>query len=256
MTDLSALIDDLCEGLGGDPASNFPGFPGSFPGGKTSQAPDQKQFSRSSRFSRSENRGFKSEIEASPESPDFSTSAHARTNSDVGEPGKPGKPGNREKSLAETISLPFPVNFLEPGKPGNQEPVAGVFPPPGDSLPIGSDDVRAGVARELRSLAEDGREGPDALRDAIEITRAKIRNSEALAEHQANGAACHVCDGPLDDSLPVVAVLSGKPGRALHMHAECCGTYTTRRIALVGRIMAAAGYAEFLSATTHEEASI
>ncbi len=94
---------------------------------------------------------------------------------------------------------------------------------------ISPSDVRAGVARELRALAEDGREGPDALRDAVEITRAKIRNSEALAERQANGAACHVCDEPLDDSAPVVAVLSGKPRGPLFLHAGCHDAYRTRR---------------------------
>ncbi len=107
---------------------------------------------------------------------------------------------------------------------------------------ISPSDVRAGVARELRALADDGREGPEALRDAIEITRAKIRNSEALAERQANGAACHVCDGPLDDTLPVIAVLTGKPGSHLFLHAGCHDAYRTRRAALVDQIMTAAGY--------------
>ncbi len=105
-------------------------------------------------------------------------------------------------------------------------------------------DVRAGVARELRALADDGREGPAALRDAVEITQAKIRNSEALAERQTNGASCHVCDEPLDDSAPVIAVLSGKPGAHLFLHAGCHDDYRARRTALVDRIMAAAGYGE------------
>ncbi len=115
-------------------------------------------------------------------------------------------------------------------------------PPPGDPLPISPADVRAGIERELRALAEDGREGPDALRDAVGITRAKIRNSEALAERQANGAACHVCDGPLDDTAPVIAVLTGKRGASLFLHAECHDAYRARRVALVDRIMAAAGF--------------
>lgn len=103
-------------------------------------------------------------------------------------------------------------------------------------------DVRAGVARELRALAEDGREGPTALRDAIEITRAKIRNSEALAERQAHTGQCHVCCAALDDAAPVVAVLSGSRGGALYLHAGCHDAYRARRAALVDRIMAAAGY--------------
>ncbi len=96
-------------------------------------------------------------------------------------------------------------------------------------------------------MAENGREGPDALRDAIEITRAKIRNSEVLAERQANGAACHVCDGPLDDTLPVIAVLTGKPGSHLFLHAACHDAYRTRRTTLVDQIMTAAGYGETLT---------
>ena len=103
-------------------------------------------------------------------------------------------------------------------------------------------DVRAGVARELRSLAGDGREGSDALWDAVEITRAKIRNSEALVERQAHGGRCHVCDEVLDDSAPVVAVLSWSCGGPLHLHWGCCEAYSARRVALVDRIMAAAGY--------------
>ena len=103
-------------------------------------------------------------------------------------------------------------------------------------------DVRAGVARELRVLAEDGREGPGALRDAIAITAAKIRNAEALAERQAHGGRCHVCDEALDDSAPVVAVLSWSRGGPLHLHWGCCEAYSARRAALVERIMAAAGY--------------
>ncbi len=184
-------------------------------------------------------------------------------------PGTPGTPGNEGKSLAESTFPQFPVKSLEPGTPGTEIAPCGrpfldlnsakpqrsdwwtgdliaevdrVAPPPGDPLPISADDVRAGVARELRALAEDGREGPGALRDAIAITAAKIRNAEALAERQAHGGRCHVCNEPLDDALPVVAVLSGKPGRVLHMHAGCCPSYTARRIALVDRIMAAAGY--------------
>lgn len=120
-------------------------------------------------------------------------------------------------------------------------------PPPGDPLPISPSDVRAGVARELRALAEGGREGADALRDAVEITRAKIRNSEALAERQANGAACHVCDQPLDDTLPVIAVLSWSRGAPLYLHAACHDAYRARRTALVDRIMASAGYGETLT---------
>ncbi len=274
MSDLSALIADLCDGLGAEDTAVFPAFPGSFPGGELSQETDNKHFSRSSRFSRSENKGVGSEIKSNPESSNFLTDAHARASSYVGEPGNPGKPGNDEKTLAGSTPLSFPVEFLEPGKPGKENKPCGrpildlnnakpqrsdwwtgdlmveadhASPPPGDPLPISPSDVRAGVARELRVLAEDGREGPAALRDAVEITRAKIRNSEALAERQANGAACHVCDEALDDILPVIAVLSGKPGAHLFLHAACHDAYRARRTVLVNRIMASAGYGETLT---------
>lgn len=110
-------------------------------------------------------------------------------------------------------------------------------PPP---IPLAT--VRAAVEREVRALAEDGRGGPAALRDAIAITAAKIRNSEALAERQAHGGRCHVCDEAFDDSLQVIAVLSWSRGSPLHLHTKCHHTYSARRIALVDQIMVAAGF--------------
>ena len=111
-----------------------------------------------------------------------------------------------------------------------------------ETLPIQPAEVRAGVERELRALAALGRTGPDALRDAIAITRAKVRNSEALAERQANGGRCHVCDEALDDSLPVVAVLTGKRGTHVWLHSDCHAEHSRRIAAKVEAIMAAAGY--------------
>lgn len=123
-------------------------------------------------------------------------------------------------------------------------------PPTDDGgLPIPPSAVRTGVDRELRALAEDGRDGPDALRDAIEITRAKIRNSEVLAERQANGAACHVCNEPLDDILPVIAVPTAKRNAPLFLHAKCHDAYRARRTDLVDQIMAAAGFGPTASET-------
>ena len=104
-------------------------------------------------------------------------------------------------------------------------------------------DVRAGVARELRALAADGRHGSEALRDAIAITAAKIRNAPALVERQAHPGRCHACGEPLDDAHPVVAVMQAKGGGSLWLHhGECCDEHSQRRAALVDRIMAAAGY--------------
>ena len=143
-----------------------------------------------------------------------------------------------------------PLPDLNLAKPQRFEPWAGdliadvgrAVVLPGQPLPISPADVRAGVARELRALAEVGREGPKALRDAIEITQGKIRNSPALAERQANGSACSVCSRPLDDSLPEIAVLTAKRGSVLLMHAGCHGPYEVRRMTLVDQIMAEAGY--------------
>ena len=112
----------------------------------------------------------------------------------------------------------------------------------GAALPISPAAVRAGVERELQALAKLGRHGADALRDAIAITAAKIRNSEVLVERQANGSRCHACDESLNDGHPVVAVLTGKRGTHLYLHADCLGAYSARRAALVDRIMATAGY--------------
>lgn len=107
-------------------------------------------------------------------------------------------------------------------------------------------DVRAGVAREmavLAVLAADGRHGPSALRDAIAITAGKIRNLSVLVEQQAHQGRSHACDGPLDDPLPVVAVMQAKGGGPLWLnHGECCLEHSRRRAALVEDIMAATGY--------------
>ncbi len=90
-------------------------------------------------------------------------------------------------------------------------------------LPIGPDEVRAGVARELHALAEDGRHGPAALARAIAITAGKIRNSPVLVEHQAHPGQCHACGDALDDSQPVVAVMQAKGGGPLWLHhGGCC----------------------------------
>ncbi len=104
-------------------------------------------------------------------------------------------------------------------------------------------DVRIGVARELRALAEDGRDGPSALRAAIAITAAKIRNSPVMVERQAHDGRCHTCGEPLDSTWPEVAILQAKGGGHLWMHAgECHDEHSRHCAALVDRIMAAAGY--------------
>lgn len=243
MTDLRALIAGLCAGLDSDVALSFPVFPGAFPGKEARQTVDNNSISRIVRISRSTNGTTASD---QPDNPEYGVDAAAAsrvTSSYVGEPGKPGNPGKDEKSLAETTPPPFPVKVFEPGKPGSRNAVADVFPLSGLPLPISPSDVHAGVARELRALAEDGRDGPEALRDAVAITAAKIRNSEALAERQMHDGRCHVCDGSLDDTLPVVSVMTGKRGSHLHMHAGCLDAYSAHRCAMVDRIMTAAGYA-------------
>ena len=113
---------------------------------------------------------------------------------------------------------------------------------PDGALPISSVEVHAGIERELRVLAVLGRTGSGAKRDAVEITRAKIRNSPALIERQPANGRCHVCQEALDDSRPEIAILQPKPGDALHMHAHCHAEHMRRRSDMVDRIMAAAGF--------------
>lgn len=109
--------------------------------------------------------------------------------------------------------------------------------------PIGPDEVRAGIARELHSLADLGLPAPDALARAIAVTAAKIRNSPVLVERQAHPGRCHACDGPLDDARPVVAVMQAKGGGPLWLHhGACCLEHSRRRVALVDGIMASAGF--------------
>ena len=111
------------------------------------------------------------------------------------------------------------------------------------ALPISPADVRAGVARELRALAVLGRTGPDALRDAVAITAAKVRNAPALTERQAHDGRYHTCGEPLDGTWPEVAILQAKGGGHLSVHAgECHSEHSRRRAALVEEIMTAAGY--------------
>ena len=101
------------------------------------------------------------------------------------------------------------------------------------ALPISPADVRAGVACELRALAVLGRTGPDALRDAVAITAAKVRNAPALNEQQAHNGRCHVCGEPLDGTRPEVAIPQAKGDGHLWVHAgECHSEHSRRRAAL------------------------
>ncbi len=114
---------------------------------------------------------------------------------------------------------------------------------PYDPLPIGPDEVRAGVARELHALADLGLSDAAALTRAVEITAAKIRNSPVLVERQVHDGRCHACGDALDDSRPIVALMQAKGGRVLFVHhGGCCLEHSRRRAALVDRIMTAAGY--------------
>ncbi len=115
-------------------------------------------------------------------------------------------------------------------------------PTPSDPLPIGPDEVRAGVARELQSLADLGLSEAAALVRAVEITTAKIRNSPVLVERQVHDGRCHVCGDALDDTRPVVAVMQAKGGPLWLHHGACCLEHSRRRAALVDSIIAAAGY--------------
>ena len=188
----------------------------------------------------------------------------------MGSPERPETPEREAKTLAETKSPLFPVKSREPERPETEGQPCGrptldlnhaapqrsdwwtgplmaeidraAAPPSDTTLPIPPEKVRAGVERELRALADLGRDGAAALRDAIAITRAKIRNSEALAGRQVHDGRCHVCGEPLDDTLPVISVLTGRPGAHLHLHSTCHAEHIRRMATLIDRIMTAAGF--------------
>ena len=255
MSDLSRIVDEMCAWLDvAEPA--IPTLPTPAEGRGNAQDHVIVDISHTSRTSHEENYGSQRTEHTASESVKVSAEGSRVTSSRVEGAGSVGSAGSGGKTLAESTLPPFLQDLEDVGSVGSGGAACGrpfldlnhaapqpeaAASPPGDSLPISPSDVRAGVERELRALAEDGREGPTALRDAIAITAAKIRNSEALAERQAHGGRCHLCDGPLDDSAPVVAVMTGRRGAHLHLHARCCPAYTARRIALVDQIMAAAG---------------
>ena len=111
------------------------------------------------------------------------------------------------------------------------------------AIPISPADVRTGVTRELRALAQNGRIGPIALRDAITITAAKIRNAPALTERQTHDGRCHACGEPLDGTQAEVAILQAKGGGDLWVHAgECHDEHSRHMAERVEAIMAAAGF--------------
>ncbi|RYC29642.1 hypothetical protein D3273_22790 [Lichenibacterium minor] len=269
MTDIASLLDNLFADFEGDEAPLLPTIPTPLPTPAEAQHIEIITTSHSSRTSHTQNEAFRKTNDKTPSNMRVSDPGGSRvTSSHVEGAGSVGSAGSGAKTLAGSMPLPFPQDLENVGSVGRESaacerPILDLnhaaplrssligsamadadraAPPPGDLLPISPSDVCAGVARELRALAEDGREGPAALRDAVEITRAKIRNSEVLAERQAHGGRCHVCDGSLDDSAPVVAVMTGRRGAHLHLHAGCCAAHSVRMTALVDRIMVAAGY--------------
>ena len=275
MTDIASLLDNLFADLGGGGAPSLPTLPASLPADRDQQHIEVVGTSHTSRTSHMQNEALSKTDAEKPSNMRVSDAGWSRvTSSCVEGAGSAGSAGSGAKTLAGSTSPPFPQDLEDAGSAGSESgrserpfldlnsakpqrsdwwtgdliaEVDRAAPPPGDPLPISPSDVRAGVARELRALAEDEREGPAALRDAIAITAAKIRNSETLAERQAHGGRCHVCDEPLDDSAPVVAVLSWIRGGALYLHAGCHDAYRARRTDLIDRIMASAGYGETLT---------
>ncbi len=250
MTDLSRLITDLCVGLQDPETGSLSGFPETVSGDDFLQPIDKNKCFRSFQCFRSENSVPDVNELGCAENFGFSAGASRATSSYAGKPERPETPETDSyPPLAEPPFL-FPVKEREPERPETEGFVAGVFHLPSDPFPISPADVRAGIERELRALAVLGRAGPDAERDAIEITQAKIRNSPALIERQPANGRCHVCQELLDGSRPEIAILQPKPGEALHMHADCHNEHSRRRSDLVGRIMAAAGFTEFSEAVT------
>ena len=249
------VLDALCATLAVEEA-HFPGVLADVPDRDAARQFEKIDFSRFSRLSR------RTEEEAGqdrrPDTIDARSQvpgSHARGPS----PQMPGNPGNPGKPF-ETPLLPplqgFPVDFDGSGNSGKEgsEPVRTAVTSAGDdpgqaSLPVGHpapfspDDVRAGVDREVRGLMAYGRTGPDVLRDALEIVRAKIRNAAGLVERQVMSNRCHACGEGLDKDRLCVSVLQTRPGHPLHMHAGAChDAYRCRRAELVEGIMASAGY--------------
>lgn len=100
------------------------------------------------------------------------------------------------------------------------------------------------VEREVRWFTQRGVPEAEARQRATDVTRAKVRNSEALAERQANGSRCHVCNEPLTDDRISIAVLTGKPGAILHLHADCHDEHRRHMTDKVDTVMSAAGYGD------------
>ena len=260
MKDLANLFDEVLGDLKG---AEFPTFPTSNDTCGNSQDFDIASGSHTSHISHTENQPNEIGSDLAQNNREFfGSGARARAMYEKSV-GNVGSVGNGEKTLAGSTSYLFPQRIEEVGNVGKDDPrpeppildLNRASPQRSDwwtgplmadldrtALPIPPEKVRAGVERELRALADLGREDPDALRDAIAITAAKIRNSEALVERQVHDGRCHVCGHPLDDTLPVISVLTGRPGAHLHLHLGCHAEHVRRRAALVDKIMAAAGY--------------
>ena len=158
----------------------------------------------------------------------------------------PSKEGGVSPRSSEETHLPQapsePSKGQNEAKPGRSDRVDARYQ--SGRTGITSDDVRAGVEREIRDLAAHGRTGPEAVRDAIAITRAKIRNSPLLVEAQTGASQCFVCNDPEDPDRPFIPVLSGARGRLHWMHLGCHGEHSRRLAAKVDATMSAAGFGE------------
>lgn len=104
--------------------------------------------------------------------------------------------------------------------------------------------IKAAVERERHALAARGLSPAEVERGAVAIVRAKLGNAVEFAPVQASVARCHACDAPLDDSRPVVAVLTAKPRNVVWLHGGACHDIHARRhAARIDGLMAAAGFA-------------
>lgn len=269
MTELSDLFADVFADLEG---VAVPAIPASLDGCGNEQVIDNASASRVSRSSRVENEGSGQKSDQVEKNCEIASKGSRETRSFVEGAGNAGIAGIGVKDLAGSTTSLFPqkengvgsagieirrpaASILDLNRAGpqrsdwlNEDTLSALAPqlapvaPAVEFLPISAVDVRAGIERELRALVVLDRTGAEALRDAIEITRAKVRNAPALAELQIDGGRCHVCEGVLDDALPVIAILTGKSGAHLFLHSGCHDEHSRRVSALVDRIMAAAGY--------------
>ncbi len=269
MSDLSRLVEDACAWLEGSETAPLSGSPETLSGRENQQASDDANSFRSFHSFRSGNEPTGDINLIGSETSLFSVNGSRASGFYEEVPERTETPERGRETPAGSTPPLFPVRDKEPERPEREVEACGRpsldlntaapqrsdwwsgpamaeadrLASPAEPLPISPDDVRAGISRELHALADLGLSDAAALVRAVEITAGKIRNSPVLIERQIHAGQCHACNGPLDDTRPMVAVLQAKGGSPLWLHhGACCLEHSRRRAALVSKIMRAAGY--------------